>query len=1204
MLLCLSMLQAGALAGPPSSAVQAQAAGDEFDTLREKWVQLLFGASAYTTPVTDAELQSKLNAIAGNVTSCASAAPCAEGSGSWDLLNRDTANRTYLWRDNDFTGTDMTAVSGHMTNSYNRLLSMITAYKMPGSALQGNQQLKNDVISALDWLYANKYNETVTPYGNWFHWQIGTPQALTKITALMYNDLTQTQITNYMNAVNRFIPDPYARTVQKSTYPAVNQSAPPMTGANLSDQAYSVALRGIIVKDGAKIGAARDSLSDIFPYVTSGDGFYEDGSFIQHGNFPYIGGYGSSLLGGLGQLLSVLEGSTWSVTDPRKTNVYRWIFDAVEPLMYGGNIMDMVRGRNIAFGPAIVPLDKRSEHPALTGAGLISAILYLIPSAPTTNAAIGSGYPANPRLAMQSMVKQWLLEDSRNSYMSGASVYLYLQAKSLMQNTSVPARGELVMQKQYPNMDRAVQLRPGFGFGLSMSSSRIANYESGNNNNIQGWYTGDGMTYLYNEDPDQYVNYWPTVNRYRLPGTTVDTQTRTNAASWTNYVSPNAWVGGAELLGLYGASGMDFKASGDRNSAGTVLTPSNLTARKSWFMFDDEIVALGAGITNSGQTGNGWDGAPRRVETVIDNRKLTASGTNALTVNGAAKPPTLGWSQSLSGTSWIHLQGNTSGNGASIGYYFPQGTTVQAVRESRTGTWHDINTATPTTVNAAATADAYVRSGEANQGANAQLVVKNDSGHYARESYLTFDLSGIVPDNTQISGATIQLTPTSKGPTANAITHKAELVDASAWTESGITWSSKPSSTALSPAQQWSTIMPGAPVTINVTSAVQQALASGSKTVSIRVYASSPYDSDSYVYYASKEHPNSTYRPKLVLTGYKEMLTENYMTLTMNHGTNPSNASYAYALLPGKSPAEVGAYAANAPIEVLSNTASLQAVKETTLNAVGANFWTDGTNTLYDAGGAPFLTSNKKASVMTIETAGAIDIALSDPTMLNTGTIELEIHRSAASVISKDPTIAVTQFGPTIKITASVGGARGKTHHIKLALGTPPQTTSIEASADAFVRDGSYANTNYGTTNILEVKADGAGYARQSYIQFDLAALSGPVTSAKLRLTVTASGMSGMQHQANLASSSWTETGLTWSNKPAAIQPLASWNVPAAGMPVEIDVTAAVNAAVAGSKKLALEILSASASYGANGWAQYASRSHQTVSSRPSLILS
>ena len=34
------------------------------------------------------------------------------------------------------------------------------------------------------------------------------------------------------------------------------------------------------------------------------------------------------------------------------------------------------------------------------------------------------------------------------------------------------------------------------------------------------------MTYLYNNDLGHYTDYWPTVNPYRMPGTTEDTEAR------------------------------------------------------------------------------------------------------------------------------------------------------------------------------------------------------------------------------------------------------------------------------------------------------------------------------------------------------------------------------------------------------------------------------------------------------------------------------------------------------------------------------------------------------------------------------------------------------------------------------------------------------------------------------------------------------
>lgn len=45
-------------------------------------------------------------------------------------------------------------------------------------------------------------------------------------------------------------------------------------------------------------------------------------------------------------------------------------------------------------------------------------------------------------------------------------------------------------------MARVVHARPGFAFGLSLFSPTITAYEVGNGENLKGWYTGAGMTYL------------------------------------------------------------------------------------------------------------------------------------------------------------------------------------------------------------------------------------------------------------------------------------------------------------------------------------------------------------------------------------------------------------------------------------------------------------------------------------------------------------------------------------------------------------------------------------------------------------------------------------------------------------------------------------------------------------------------------------
>ena len=108
------------------------------------------------------------------------------------------------------------------------------------------------------------------------------------------------------------------------------------------------------------------------------------------------------------------------------------------------------------------------------------------------------------------------------------------------------------------------------------------------------------------------------MNRYRLPGTTVDTRVK-GVNDGRNYRSKQN-VRGRVVVDL-GFVRRLRDGAGWRRSA-------PLVANKAWFTFDDEIVALGSGINDPGLTGTGWDGTAKHVETIVEDRRLesTASG--------------------------------------------------------------------------------------------------------------------------------------------------------------------------------------------------------------------------------------------------------------------------------------------------------------------------------------------------------------------------------------------------------------------------------------------------------------------------------------------------------------------------------------------------------------------------------------------------
>ena len=94
-------------------------------------------------------------------------------------------------------------------------------------------------------------------------------------------------------------------------------------------------------------------------------------------------------------------------------------------------------------------------------------------------------------------------------------------------------------------------------------------------------------------------------------------------------------------------------------------------------------------------------------------------------------------------------------------------------------------------------------------------------------------------------------------------------------------------------------------------------------------------------------------------------------------------------------------------------------------------------------------------------------------------------------------------------------------------------STTVLASADAIVRDGTYGAVNEGSSTSLYTKTTSLGsYTRWSYLKFDLTGVSS-VTTGKLRLYLTASDTvsTAVAVYANDVTS-WTETGLTWNTRP------------------------------------------------------------------------
>ncbi|WP_171056078.1 polysaccharide lyase family 8 super-sandwich domain-containing protein [Paenibacillus sinopodophylli] len=1052
------------------------AAGDDYEELRKKWESYLTGGEGYNAA--DPDIAYKLNEIN------------QKAKNAKDSLNK-TAGRTYLWYD-----FQSTTASKQIPGAFLRIKEMAIAYRTVGSSYYGDSEMKTDIIEALDWMYAIRYNETKTPYDNWWDWEIGAPLELNDIVILMYDDLISTpaKITNYMNTIEKFSPNPSK----------VNGNLVP-TAANLVWKCIVVGLRGAIVQSSSKLTAVRDALSPAFDYVTSGDGFYKDGSFIQHDVYAYNGGYGASLLQNIASVMYLLNDSSWEPIVSKKNNLFQWVYDSYEPLIYNGAMMDMTRGREIS---------RSDDQDHVTGHRIMASIIRLSQWAPAGDAA-----------RMQAMVKYWIQQDTAFNFYKDTNISVIQLAREIMNDTSIVPRGELTGAKVFAGMDQAIQLRPGFGFGVSMSSHRVGSYEMTNGENLKGWYSAAGMTYLYNQDSKQYTDFWPTVNKYRLPGTTVDTMPRT-AGEGAGFLSPKTWSGGTALLGQYATAGMDLKGYG-----------STLTAKKSWFMFDDEIVALGAGI-------NSFDN--RMIETTIENRMLNLARVTHGMDSASPRSLPIGseplrhkvyavtasehdgnlpentfdnnigsrWS-ALGDGQWIEYdlgkvqdigyiginffyQMNRyskfnilvsedkeewtqvfSGNSSVVSeaqfqlFDFPdtQARYVKIVGNGNSSNkWNSINEThiyapssagnviIPPTVVPLSYAAVTDSLGSASLHSTKDGDIRTSWTSTGSGQWLKFDLGSTV----QVGHAGISF------PLGNERNYTFTIetsVDNTVWTSvyggnnqgltSEVTAYDFPDTDAryvklvfggndldlnnrISEVQLYAPSVLGPvldPIHVTQKQKADEHLIVDGVAKPTGLGWSETMNDVSYVYL---EGTGGYYFPEsadikglraassgswldINTSGPAGTLSKNYVTLWKEHGASPVNEAYSYVLLPNQSAEETADYSSNPDIEILSNNANVQAVREVNLDVLGANFW------------APsvfgYLKASNPSSIMLKDESEELNVTVSDPTRLQ-DKVTYEIFKSGVSVIEKDDSITVLQLTPTIKFEVDTQAKNGSSHHI------------------------------------------------------------------------------------------------------------------------------------------------------------------------------
>ena len=156
-----------------------------------------------------------------------------------------------------------------------------------------------------------------------------------------------------------------------------------------------------------------------------------------------------------------------------------------------------------------------------------------------------------------------------------------------------------------------------------------------------------------------------------------------------------------------------------------------------------------------------------------------------------------------------------------------------------------------------------------------------------------------------------------------------------------------------------------------------------------------------------------------------------------------------------------------------------------------------------------------------------------------------------------------------------------------------PRTLRLDVEQDAYVRDGAWADTNFGQEAFVELRSGtNPGDTRLGLLRLDLRPLAGggPLERAILRLSVDDAGPAwdpAFVEARRCAEDAWSETGVTWNDRPLPSGAALSGR----GRPavLVLDLTELVAAELAlGGERLTLELSLASVAPGA--WVRLGSR--------------
>lgn len=266
--------------------------------------------------------------------------------------------------------------------------------------------------------------------------------------------------------------------------------------------------------------------------ITDFEGIREDMSYQQHRRQLYIGGYGTVFIDNIARMAPLLAGTRFAMSQ-EKTELFSRFVRETYLNVFRGRYMDFsVCGRSVSR-PGNLEF-------ASAGGDLFATMAQLDP-------AHADEYTAASRRFAQ-----------------GGN----------------PAAGRSARNCWYYNSDYMLHNRPHYDFSVRAVSKQTCRSESGNGENLLGGFLSEGATSI-RVSGAEYADIFPVWEWDRIPGTTLPRGERPNHNEW----------------GVDGCSDfVDGCSDGSNGVMAYAMDDYGVQARKAWFMFDRQIVCLGAGI--------------------------------------------------------------------------------------------------------------------------------------------------------------------------------------------------------------------------------------------------------------------------------------------------------------------------------------------------------------------------------------------------------------------------------------------------------------------------------------------------------------------------------------------------------------------------------------------------------------------------------